>query len=487
MGLFENLPFTNFDNLNLDMIVKDISTMKGNEEYLKDKVDEMEECCEQVQDNITNIQEDITNIYQQIGDIDIESLEGRVDVLEASDTAQNNEINSIKSRLTTAEGKIATNEEDIEDNDQASRGRDDALSARIRNLEQATIHDIYNYYGSDNLLIFGSDLSYIPSKCKDADGFPFGWGNKYNQRFSIGTETERAWKFTNSGLLPDTNQSAYDYYQCGFYPSIAEASESRPITVTIASSANTFWQHTFTSPTEEWEIGSGCKIKFATDTSNGYSMRTLWLMGTPQSWSAFLYMGPIKFIYVEYGTGSLKIENNRLLIKWDLKDREFFGHDATPTLPEAVITGQVTENATVTYYDLVGDPQTITSQIVMTANLKKYGKMVDGYLVVRMNLNENVGDILARGAQFTLTGLAMTYDGGVNAPMPDLTSPLRGTANDSKYYEWDYNNTQNTYLFVNISDNGTWNLKLLSGGMRNYTGTSTTYTEFRIPIHYIAN
>ena len=123
----------------------------------------------------------------------------------------------------------------------------------------------------------------------------------------------------------------------------------------------------------------------------------------------------------------------------------------------------------------------------MTANLKKYGKMVDGYLVVRMNLNENVGDILSRGAQFTLTGLAMTYDGGINAPMPDATSPLRGVANDSKYYEWNYNNTQNTYLFVNISNDGTWNLKLLSGGMRNYTGTSTTYTEFRIPIHYIAN
>ena len=303
MGLFENLPFTNFENLNLDMIVTDISTMKGNEEYLKDKVDEIEE---------------------QIGDFNIEELEGRVDALEASDTAQNSEINSIKgrvtnleasdtaqnteissikSRLTTAEGNIQNNASDIEENDEASRGRDDALSARIRNLEQATIHDIYNYYGSKNMLIFGSDLRNMPENCLDADGFPFCWGNKRNHRFSPGIETERGWQLLGGGLRPDTAQTSYDYYQCGTIPTSLNLSPSNPMTLTIKTRSGNVYQHTFTSINDVWTIGTNCQIKFAVDNNLGGS--TIWLMGTPQNWETFLNNSYIEFMYLEYGTGSI--------------------------------------------------------------------------------------------------------------------------------------------------------------------------------------
>lgn len=494
MPLFEHMPYTNFENINLDWILKTIKTHQTDIDGLKTDVNG-------IKTTIINIQGDITTIQQQIGDIDVVELRRRLDALEADARSIHTSLNALTGRVTTTESNVATNTSDIAENasdiaanDTSSRQRDDALSARIRNLEQATIHDIYNYYGSENFLIFGSDLSYIPSKCKDSDGFPFGWGNKYNQRFSVGTETARAWKFTSAGLMPDTNQSAYDYYQCGFYPRMAEASENTHITVTIAESTNRFWQHTFTSPTEEWDIADGCKIKFATDNSNGYSMRTLWLMGTPQSWDAILYMGPITFIYVEYGDGSLKIENNRLCIKWDVKDREFFGHDATPTIDVETIEGNASATATVTYYDQVGEPQTLEAGVNLVLSASKYGKVVDGYLQMTINLQNNLGDKLASGAQFTLSNVAMSYLSDTVLPIPRGASTLLGVATDSRSLAWDYVNTQNTYIWFNIDsgagtigNRGTFNVKLISSGMRNYTsGSATGNTMLKIPFHYIA-
>lgn len=498
MGLFENLPFTNFENLNLDMIVKDISVMKGNEDYLKDKVEEMESCCEEVQGDITQIHTDITNINQQIGDFNIEELEGRVDVLEESDTAQNGEISSIKSRLTTAEGRITTNSNNISTNDQASRGRDDALSARIRNLEQATIHDIYNYYGSKNMIIFGSDLRGVPANCKDADGFPFCWGNKYNQRFSVGTETPRAWKWTNYGLVPDTDQSAYDYYQCGTldYEAIPSPTNPMSLTIKIAGGGATqqIHQHTFTS-VDDWEIAPGCLINpCANDTNLGG--RTIWLKGTPQSWYAFLNPnggnGRIEFMFMEYGNGSI---DSSKPIPWDLKDRNFFGHDATPTIDVETIEGNASATATVTYYDQVGEPQTLEAGVNLVVSASKYGKVVDGYLQMTINLQNNLGDKLASGAQFTLANVAMSYLSADTLPMPRGSSTLLGVASDSRSVEWDYVNTQNAYVWFNIDsgagaigNRGTFNVKLISSGLRNYTsGSATGNTMLKIPFHYIAS
>ena len=506
MGLFENLPFTNFDNLNLDMIVKDISTMKGNEEYLKDKVDEMEECCEQVQDNITNIQEDITNIYQQIGDIDIESLEGRVDVLEASDTAQNNEINSIKSRLTAAEEKIATNEEDIADNDEASRGRDDALSARIRNLEQATIHDIYNYYGSKNLILFGSDLRGLPAACRDSDGYPFEWGNKFNQRFYVGTETARSfiYSFANSNggaLIPNPDSTSYDYYQLGKLPEGLSTylSPSTPMTLTlvVGSEGVSFgkYQHTFTSYNDIWTIAPNCQIKFGKfNTQETPLYESIWLMGTPANWRTFFEYDDVGiiFAFLEYGEGSIDITGN---IPYDVKDREFFGHDATPSIDITTIEGNASATATVTYYDQVGEPQTLEAGVNLVLSASKYGKVVDGYLQMTINLQNNLGDKLASGANFTLANVAMSYLSADALPMPRGSSTLLGVASDSRSVEWDYVNTQNAYIWFNIDsgagaigNRGTFNVKLISSGLRNYTsGSATGNTMLKIPFHYIAS
>lgn len=493
MPLFEHMPYTNFQNVNFDWIMKTLKEHTDDLTALRTDVSEIQNTISVIEGDITNIKTDITNIYEQIGEIDIEALEGRVDVLEASDRTQNTEIASIKARLTTAEGNIQDNAEDIEANDASSRGRDDALSARIANLERATIHDIYNYFSESNQLLFGSDLRHM-SPVLDADGYPIvAWGNRTNAS-QAGTPETRSFKFVEGGMVADTSRASYDYYQVGQFTNGLGINGAYTVTLALVNADDatpTWYTHTFTASNEAWTIAPNCIIRIRkfynwNDESTDHIV-TVAFMGTAANWNTFLGNSKISFIFIENGTGSV---DTSVTAKppYNMKDREFFVETETPTpsLPETVITGQVTEDATVTYYDLVGEPQTITSQIIMTANLKRYGKVVDGYLQIRMNLRNNVSDVLARGAQFTLTGLAMTYDGGVNAPMPDTTSPLRGVANDSRYYEWDYNNTQNVYLFVNISNDGTWNLKMLSGGMRNYTGSADTYTDFRIPIHYLA-
>lgn len=500
MPLFEHMPYTNFENINLDWILKTIKTHQTDIDGLKSDVDG-------IKTTIINIQGDITTIQQQIGDIDVVELRRRLDALEADARSIHTSLTALTGRVTTTENNVATNTSDIaenasdiEANDTSSRQRDDALSARIENLERATIHDIYNYYGSKNLILFGSDLSNLPASCKDSDGYPFEWGNKYNQRFSVGTETARAWKFINLGLVPDTNQSAYDYYQCGFFDlSLASVISALHLTLTIGTSTSAsmriLQQHTFTTINEEWEIAEGCKVKFAMDTSIQTNIRyTIWLMGTPQSWMSFLG-GPIQFMYLEFGDGSIEASGQpeaRYILPFDIKDQQFFGHDATPTIDVEPIEGNASATATVTYYDQVGEPQTLEAGVDIVVSASKYGKVVDGYLQMRINLENNLGDKLARGAQFTLANVAMSYLSDKALPMPRGTSTLIGVATDSRSLAWDYVNTQNTYIWFNIDTGagniGTFNVKLISSGMRNYTsGSATGNTMFKIPFHYIAS
>lgn len=509
MPLFEHMPYTNFENVNLDWILKTIKTHQTDIDGLKSDVDG-------IKTTIINIQGDITTIQQQIGDIDVVELRRRLDALEADARGIHTSLDALTGRVTTTENNVATNTSDIaenasdiEANDTASKQRDDALSARIRNLEQATIHDIYNYYGSKNLILFGSWLDKLPASCRDADGYPFDWGNKYNQRFSVGTETTRSFVFTNSGLVPNVNgATAYDYYQLGKFRAVPDTARHMTLTIGMGGYGMLMkiLQHTFTAGNEEWDLGNNCKIKpasFNTQEEGDYS--TFWMMGTPQNWMTTIgdnggQPNAIQFAYLEIGDGSIDISGIITPGSWapipiDIKDRLFFGHDATPTIDVETIEGNASATATVTYYDQVGEPQTLEADVTLHVSATKYGRVVDGNLQMVIDLENNLGDKLASGAQFTLANVAMTYQSANALPMPNGSSTLLGVATDSRSLAWDYVNTQNTYIWFNIDsgegvigNRGTFNVKLISSGMRNYTsGSATGNTMLKIPFHYIAS
>lgn len=493
MPLFEHMPYTNFENINLDWILKTIKTHQTDIDGLKSDVDG-------IKTTIINIQGDITTIQQQIGEFNIEELEARLDALEASDTTQNTDIASLKARLTTAEGNIQTNTNDIEDNDEASRGRDDALSARIRNLEQATIHDIYNYYSESNQLLFGSDLRHM-APVLDADGYPIvAWGNKTNAS-QAGTPETRSFKFVEGGMVADTSRASYDYYQVGQFTNGLGINGAYTVTLALVNADDatpTWYTHTFTASNEAWTIAPNCIIRIRkfynwNDASTNHIM-TVAFMGTAANWNNFLGNSKISFIFIENGTGSV---DTSVTAKppYNMKDREFFDHDATPTIDVETIEGNASATATVTYYDQVGEPQTLEAGVDLLVSASKYGKVVDGYLQMRINLQNNLGDKLASGAQFTLANIAMSYLSDTVLPIPRGSSTLLGVATDSRSLAWDYVNTQNVYIWFNIDsgasaigNRGTFNVKLISSGMRNYTsGSATGNTMLRIPFHYIAN
>lgn len=492
MPLYEHMPYTNYENVNLDWIAKTVKAHDTDITQLKEDVTNIQNTISAIEGSITNIETNITQIFEQLGDIDVDDLEARITALEAYDQTLHGMINNVLARVMGDEEDIAANTSNIATNDLASQNRDSALSARITQLERAVIHDIYNYYNEGNKCIFGSDLRHIPSAIKDSDGYPIvGWGNKGNAN-QAGTAAVRSFKFVDGGMVANTDSTSYDYYQVGKFTNGLFINGTYTVTIALVTADDatpTWYTHTFSSSTEQWTIATNCIIKirkfYNWDDANTNHLFTMSFMGTAANWNTFLNGKKIAFIYIESGNGSV---DTSVTAKppYDMKEREYFEQDrGSVELPEATIVGTGSGTATVTYYDLVGEPQTISCSITATVTAKTYGKVVEGFLNVRMGLTNNVGDLLARGAQFTLTGLAMSYD-AINLPMPHSDSPLRGVANDSKYYAWEYNNTQNTYVFVNISDNGTWNIKLISSGMQNYTGSYDSYTDLRIPIKYIS-
>lgn len=499
MPLYEHMPYTNFENLNLDWILKTIKTHQTDIDGLKTDVNG-------IKTTIINIQGDITTIQGQIGDIDVTSLRNRLDALEADARGLHTSLNALTGRVTTTENNVATNTSDIAENtseiaanDTSSRQRDDALSARIRNLEQATIHDIYNYFSESNQLLFGSDLRHM-APVLDADGYPIvAWGNKTNAS-QAGTPETRSFKFVEGGMIADTSRASYDYYQVGQFTNGLGINGAYTVTLALVNADDatpTWYKHTFTASNEAWTIAPNCIIRIRkfynwNDESTNHIV-TVAFMGTAANWNAFLGNSKISFIFIENGTGSV---DTSVTAKppYNMKDREFFGHDATPTLPETIIEGDATATATVTYYDQVGEPQTLEAGVTLHVSATKYGRVVDGYLQMVINLANNLGDKLASGAQFTLANVAMTYQSANALPMPNGSSTLLGVATDSRSLAWDYVNTQNAYIWFNIDtgaaaigNRGTFNVKLISSGMRNYTsGSATGNTMMKIPFHYVS-
>lgn len=493
MALYqENFPFVNAHGLNLDWILKKIK---------------------ETEDRVEALETDYTSLVERMNanDADNELLHRELDNItlrlvgdEETITGLTNSVTTITNNITTINNAITEIQEELEgidlqaledlvnNNNIASINRDNALSARIANLERATLHDIYNYYSESNQLLFGSDLRHM-TPVLDSDGYPVvAWGNKTNAN-QAGTPETRGFKFIDGGMVADTSRSSYDYYQVGKFTNGLGINGAYTVTIALVNADDatpTWYKHTFTASNEAWTIATNCIIRlrkfYNWNDENTNHIMTVSFMGTPANWNTFLGNSKISFIFIENGTGSVDTSVTAKP-EYNMKDREFFVSVDVPSpeIPEANIIGTGSGTANVTYYDLVGEPQTITCGITLTVTAKKYGKVVDGYVNIRMDLRNNIGNILARGMNFTLTGVALSYD-GVNLPLPNANSSLRGVANDSKYYEWDYNNTQNTYVFINVSDNGTWNIKAISSGMQNYTGDSLGYTDFRIPLHYLA-
>lgn len=438
MPLFEHMPYTNFENVNLDWIVNTIKTHQTDIDQLKADVGDMQTTIVNIQGDITTIQENITNIIEQIGEIDIEALEARVDDLEEEDVVINNKITNVLTRVMGDEENIETNTTNITNNDLASVNRDNALSARISALERAHLHDVYNYYAEGNQCLFGSDLRNLPSACKTSDGYPAGWGNKSNR--TEGQTVARSFKFVDNGMCADTTSTGYDYYQVGRYSS--GLLNEGVFTVTFAVSTGgdatpTWYSHTFQSESDIWTVAENCTIKFRNFLSwSGADTfyKTIGFQGTAANWNTFLNGKYIVFIYVEAGTGSVAHDATDKC-RFDIKDRLFFTEMPTPALPATYVEQRALRNKEVDayYIDAVGEQVSYKLPIALasfTLWADVSGKIVAGYCAITVKKTS------AATSVSQLDGIQENgcyVDGYIDLPDPvaDPTSPMYPSAHGS--------------------------------------------------------
>lgn len=321
MPLFEHMPYTNFENVNLDWILK---TIKEHETKLADhetRITALEATTTTITNEITVIEGDITNINNEITEItnildnlDITELtqqvaENTADIAELEQAIEGLDLSALWSAINT--------------NNAASIARDDALSARIALLEEATIHDINNYYNEGNQLLFGSDLRKLPDEClglSTSGSFPISYGDWYDRPGYEGQQKSRSFMYVkNYGFCPDIESSGYDYYQMG---RVARFFGNRTFTLTFAlagTSDNTtpvWYSHTFADSNESWDIATGCQITIY--------QGIVQFKGTAENWENNVFDGKyMVFAYLEYGSGSVPHDANQKPL-YDAKDRLFF-------------------------------------------------------------------------------------------------------------------------------------------------------------------
>lgn len=315
--LWENLPYTNYENINLDMIIED---MKVITQHIQDIETHLEQLDQIVQDhgsrltiiegNITTIQQEITEINETIENLDIDEIVQQI-------TEINQQITHIEEILDglDIDALIAM----INTYNSQSIARDDDLSRRISLLEQATINPINIYTGTENLILWGSDYRQLPTSAKDEYGYPIGApvGN------TEGSAAENpAVTFDDYGYTVNPQGSGYTYLTLGRINDIPRNSNtlSMPITVTLGiltgtpsmSQTPTEIVKTITTLNQNIDLSTelGASVSLRLDFNSNDKYFTLDIRGSAANMSTAFTNKHLCYCRVEYGSSSAGVRFN---------------------------------------------------------------------------------------------------------------------------------------------------------------------------------
>lgn len=229
--LWENLPYTNYENINLDMIIEDMKVIIQHMNELETHLEQLDEIVADhgrritiIEGNITEINEQITTINETIENLNIDEIVQQI-------TEINQQITHIEEILDEID--VDSLLELINTYNSQSIARDDDLSRRISLLELATIHPINYYQGTENLILWGSDFRNMPSSALDEYGFPIGTGAAGAE---AGSSSTSKIKFDAYGFTANPSGSGYTYLRLGRFNELPRASSSlgsEAITVTL--------------------------------------------------------------------------------------------------------------------------------------------------------------------------------------------------------------------------------------------------------------
>lgn len=237
--LWENLPYTNYENINLDMIIEDMKIIIQHMNELEENLNALTQIVNNHETRITTIEGNITTINNQITEIN--------EILESLDIQEIiNQINEINEQITIINQELAEIDIDeliqrINTVNEQSIARDDDLARRIALLEQATINPINQYLGTENLIIYGSDFRNLPEQAIADTELPFGM--RYSHSAVDGEDGDAPVKATQYGIGVNSEYvgSGQGYWTLAHIPDMPRSSKTLTthVTVTFAVASGT--------------------------------------------------------------------------------------------------------------------------------------------------------------------------------------------------------------------------------------------------------
>ena len=282
MSMYEHFPYVNEHGRNYDWLLRMVGEHEKRIGKLEADYINIVSRLTTVEGSITNIQEQLTIIQEQIEGLNLDEIY--------------NLIHTVNSQ---------------------SIWRDEELARRIALLEQAVIHDIYNYIGSENLILFGSDLRNLPENAISEYNLPVSMacGSTVDSQ-----GTPCAVKLTKYGITANENfSSGYQYFTLGRFGDVPRNSNTlaNPITVTFGVCSTTEQTET---PTEEVitvtsintnytsQLFGGLNVRISRKTNDDFLL--LDIRGAGATLKTALTDKYLTYVRVEYGSASSGIRYN---------------------------------------------------------------------------------------------------------------------------------------------------------------------------------
>ena len=309
--LWENLPYTNYENINLDMIIEDMRVIIQHVQEIDTHLEQLDQIVADHGRRITIIEGNITEINEILENLNIEEIV--------------QQITEINEQITHIEEVIGDLDIDaliqmINTYNSQSIARDEDLSRRISLLEQQIINPIDVYTGTENLILWGSDFRQLPTSAKDENGYPIGapCGNtEYTSNPNCVIE------FDDYGFTANPNGTGYTYLTLGRFNDIQGSSTALtlPITVTLGivsganpsmTSAVTSIVKTFTERNQNISLADelGQSVNLHLDFNTNTTYLTVDIRGQANAMKTAFTNKHLVYARVEYGAGSAGVRFN---------------------------------------------------------------------------------------------------------------------------------------------------------------------------------
>lgn len=258
MALYEHMPYTNYENVNLDWIIKTVKQLEERVTTIEGQIVEIQTNITQIQTDlgdiwtrITAIEGDIQNIYDIINQLDLQSIINRLTQIEES-------IQNIQTQI--ANYHIDELWETVNNLSSLVNNYYNSLSYRISVLERAVINPINEEFSLFNQISGGDSFR---NTAIGANGLP--WGVRTKVHLSNVDDNNFTVKYTKNGFTAQAEPgsritNALRFELDGQYLGSGDGDPSRHFTVTFRVQNQAGFTSAYTDYTRQLTVGQGVKI-----------------------------------------------------------------------------------------------------------------------------------------------------------------------------------------------------------------------------------